>query len=499
MLSTVFVPATIILLICYLSTWLGKRKHLKIPVLTPSWPLIGNAWQIDVSNCHQVFVGIAKKLGPIFEIKLYGDKAVVLNDYETIRSALVSNGNQVAGRPQMYRTTQAQRNRNSIVWQTFNQKLILLRKEVLKSLRMYGNGLDDLEEKCIPEIVCLLQEVESKNSKPFDPWPMLYDSICNVMLILLLGSRLDTDSEHFKTIKTIAGMFNETFGSGDGQRLDIIPWLKLFKTKDSNRLETALCMRDTFWKEQLIQNMVTDDSVVGQLYQLSKTDTGKKHDITEDTIKECFTNLILAGTDTTATAITCLLLVFLHYPEVQDRMYKEISAVLQTRDLPRLSDRSHTPYTEAVLLELLRYISHVPLAVPHCTISDTNIAGFLVPKDTTIYINLWALHHDETFWENPWKFSPGRFLDNEGKLVPPQHPSRKRLMPFGAGRRVCLGETLAKNRLYLYVLALVKRYEFKPSDIEEIPDMDPRSYSMGLVLHPKPFNVKAIPRSCVNL
>lgn len=51
-------------------------------------------------------------------------------------------------------------------------------------------------------------------------------------------------------------MFNETFGSGNGQRLDIIPWLKLFKTKDSNRLETALCMRDTFWKEHLIQNMV---------------------------------------------------------------------------------------------------------------------------------------------------------------------------------------------------------------------------------------------------
>lgn len=185
MLSAVFLPATIILLICYITTWIGKRKQLKVPVLKPSWPFIGNAWQIDVCNCHQVFAGIAKKLGPIFEIKLYGDRAVILNDYETIRSALVSNGNQVAGRPQMYRTSQAQRNRNSIVWQTFNPKLILLRKEVLKSLRMYGNGLDDLEEKCRPEIVCLLQEIESKNNKSFDPWPMFYDSICNVMLILV--------------------------------------------------------------------------------------------------------------------------------------------------------------------------------------------------------------------------------------------------------------------------------------------------------------------------
>lgn len=75
-------------------------------------------------------------------------------------------------------------------------------------------------------------------------------------------------------------------------------------------------------------------------------------------------------------------------------MYKEISAVVKTRDLPRLSDRSYTPYTEAVLLELLRYISHVPLAVPHCTISDTNIAGYTVPKDTTVSKNV----HDTSLY-----------------------------------------------------------------------------------------------------
>lgn len=69
-----------------------------------------------------------------------------------------------------------------------------------------------------------------------------------------------------------------------------------------------------------------------------------------------------------------------------------------------------------------------------------------------------------------------------------------RMLAFGAGRRVCLGESLAKNRLYLFVTALLQRLTFVPDDSEAVPDPDPRSYDLGLVLHPKPFKVKAIRR-----
>lgn len=69
-----------------------------------------------------------------------------------------------------------------------------------------------------------------------------------------------------------------------------------------------------------------------------------------------------------------------------------------------------------------------------------------------------------------------------------------RLLVFGAGRRVCLGETFAKNRLYLFVTVLLQRFTFVPEDPGTLPEADPRSYDLGLVLHPKPFRVKAIIR-----
>lgn len=116
---------------------------------------------------------------------------------------------------------------------------------------------------------------------------------------------------------------------------------------------------------------------------------------------------------------------------------------------------------------------------------------FLVEQ---VYINLWSLHHDESVWPDPWTFNPNRFLDADGNLLPPNHDNRRKFLPFGAGRRVCLGETLAKNRLFLFAAALVQNFYFEAEDKENLPEIDPRTYKMGLVLHPKPFKLRAIPR-----
>ena len=72
-----------------------------------------------------------------------------------------------------------------------------------------------------------------------------------------------------------------------------------------------------------------------------------------------------------------------------------------------------------------------------------------------------------------------------------------RLLPFGAGRRVCVGEVLAKNRLFLMMSGIVQNFTFKPKSETEKPDHDPRNYLPGLATHPKDFEVCAIPRKIV--
>ena len=64
-------------------------------------------------------------------------------------------------------------------------------------------------------------------------------------------------------------------------------------------------------------------------------------------------------------------------------------------------------------------------------------------------------------------------------------------MAFGAGRRVCLGESLAKNRLFLFAASLLQKFEFFSDENSSLPEVDPRHYSLGIVLHPDRFCVKA--------
>lgn len=94
------------------------------------------------------------------------------------------------------------------------------------------------------------------------------------------------------------------------------------------------------------------------------------------------------GVDTTATALTCLILILLQNQDLQTRMQEEINGVFPEGVFPSLSKRQQTPFTEAVILELLRYISHVPLAVPHSTLENATICGYHIDANATVFFQI---------------------------------------------------------------------------------------------------------------
>jgi len=80
----------------------------------------------------------------------------------------------------------------------------------------------------------------------------------------------------------------------------------------------------------------------------------------------------------------CLLALLISHPEYQQRAQKDIDSVLLGRP-PSLEDKDQLPYIESMIYELLRYIGHVPLSIPHETTEDTTLQGYNVPKDTEVF------------------------------------------------------------------------------------------------------------------
>jgi methyl farnesoate epoxidase/farnesoate epoxidase len=94
---------------------------------------------------------------------------------------------------------------------------------------------------------------------------------------------------------------------------------------------------------------------------------------------------------------------------------------------------------------------------------------------------MYSVNNSKKYWGDPEVFRPERFLDNQGCLM-----KDERLIPFGIGKRVCLGESLAKMSLFLYFTTIIKHFKFETVPGHLDPSTDPLP---GLTFSPKPYNV----------
>ncbi|KTF94070.1 hypothetical protein cypCar_00038432 [Cyprinus carpio] len=166
---------------------------------------------------------------------------------------------------------------------------------------------------------------------------------------------------------------------------------------------------------------------------------------------------------------------------ITERCHEEIVRVLGYDRLPNMDDRDKLPYTNATVHEIQRCANIVPSGVFHETTQPTKLRGYDIPKGTVIFTNLTAILTDKEHWKYPDTFNPENFLDDNGHFFKPES-----FLPFSLGPRVCLGETLAKTELFLFVTFLLQRIHFSWPPGVKWPDMNG---IVSVVRSPEPFNI----------
>ena len=168
----------------------------------------------------------------------------------------------------------------------------------------------------------------------------------------------------------------------------------------------------------------------------------------------------------------------LQNPKAMTKVQDEIDSVIGQNGVVQESDISQLPYLQAVVKETFRLHPPAPLLLPRKAETDVEILGFLVPKDTQVLVNVWAVGRDPSTWENPNRFEPERFLGKDTDVKGRDYE----LTPFGAGRRICPGLPLAVKTVPLMLASLLYSFDWKlPNGVaSEDLDMDE---SFGLTLH----------------
>uniref|UniRef100_A0A0C9S6Z1 TSA: Wollemia nobilis Ref_Wollemi_Transcript_14115_1857 transcribed RNA sequence n=1 Tax=Wollemia nobilis TaxID=56998 RepID=A0A0C9S6Z1_9CONI len=201
---------------------------------------------------------------------------------------------------------------------------------------------------------------------------------------------------------------------------------------------------------------------------LSVTVDGGRH-LTENELVTLCSEFINGGTDTTSTTMQWLMANLVKHPHIQAKLYDEIVVVAGKEKPVEDDDLSRMPYLEAVVKETLRRHPPGMFVLPHAVTEACALGGYVIPAGATVNFCVGEMGNDPRVWENPADFVPERFL---GVDVDMTGSKEIKMMPFGAGRRICPGWGLAILHMELIVGRLVQKFkwECKPGETVELDE-----------------------------
>lgn len=201
-------------------------------------------------------------------------------------------------------------------------------------------------------------------------------------------------------------------------------------------------------------NPTHDAPLVHALIAATDPETGLS--LSDDDISNDLLIFMLAGHDTTATALTYALWVLGHHPDVQDRVAAEAAAIgdreLTPDDVPNLG------YTVQVLHEALR-LCPPAAGVARLALRDIAVGGYRVQAGSLMAVGIYALHRDPALWNDPLAFDPDRFSPENTKTR-----DRWQFLPFLGGGRSCIGEHFARLETTLALGTIVRAMEIRSAD-----------------------------------
>ncbi|KAK3325975.1 putative O-methylsterigmatocystin oxidoreductase [Apodospora peruviana] len=181
-------------------------------------------------------------------------------------------------------------------------------------------------------------------------------------------------------------------------------------------------------------------------------DKGLPNEFEIEDIKGAAATIVIAGNDTTTATLMLLVLYLMQNPDAQRKGQEEVDRVVSAEGrLPTWRDIPNLSYTNLILQETYRMNPLSPLGIPHASVADDVYNGMFIPKGTIVYQNVWAMHHDESVYAEPFRFWPERYLPREqggnGEPFPVGN--------FGFGRRICIGRNLAENSLLIALATML--------------------------------------------
>ncbi|XP_040179124.1 cytochrome P450 2F2-like isoform X1 [Rana temporaria] len=481
--TAVLVGVVSFITVLFYGKFLWRRS--KMPPGPFPIPILGNFLQIHSDGLLPNLLKLSKAYGPVYTVHFGSRPAVIVTGYPALREVLINHGDAFLNRGTLPAADRVMHHEgtsftNGELWKQ-------LRQFSLQTLKDFGMGKKSLEDPILEEAHHMVEHLKNLNEQPFEPSTLLICASSNVLANMLMETRYDYNDE--KWMKILQGT-REAFhimSSFWGQLYDFFPAVMEWLPGPHKRIFFLLEILEDVMKESIRNHQQTLDPACPRdfidCYLIKMTQENNnlgKSPFTLKGLPPAIMDMFLGGTESTALTLNFGFLILMKYPELQDKMYDEIDQVVGQAREPRAENRTQMPLMNAFVHEIQRYSDVFPMGLTRSTTRDITFHGYYIPEGTDIITLLTTALRDPTQFETPEKFNIKHFLDDNGKFR-----KRNAFLPFSAGKRACIAESLVRMQLFLTFTIILQKFTLKSM-------MDPKDVDIS----PAISGVENIPPAC---
>ncbi|KAF8111079.1 hypothetical protein N665_0076s0081 [Sinapis alba] len=471
----------------------NSQCRMNIPPGPKGWPLVGNLLQVILQGRHFVFImrDLRKKYGPIFTMQMGQRTMIIVTDEKLIHEALVQRGPTFASRPPdspirlIFSVGKCAINSAEYgsLWRTLRRNFVteLVTPARVKQCSWIRTWAMENHMKRI--------EKESVEKGFVEVMSQCRLTICSILICLCFGAKISEEE-----IKNIENVLKDVMLITSPTLPDFLPvFTPLFRrqVREARELrKTQLeCLvplirnRRAFVdaKESPNEEMVSPigAAYVDSLFSLKPVERGGE--LRDEEIVTLCSEIVSAGTDTSATTLEWALLHLVTDQNIQEKLYEEVVGVVGKNGVVEEDDVAKMLYLEAIVKETLRRHPPGHFLLSHAAVKDTELGGYDIPAGAYVeFYTAWVTENPE-IWSDPGMFRPERFLaGGDGVNADWTGTRGVTMLPFGAGRRICPAWSLGVLHINLMLARMIHSFKWIP-----VPDSPPdptETYAFTVVM-----------------
>ncbi|GLT64379.1 hypothetical protein SLA2020_368780 [Shorea laevis] len=482
------------------------RQNGSSPPGPSGWPIFGNIFDLGAIP-HQILYELKPKYGPVLWLKLGSVNTLVIQSAEAAAELFKNHDQVFCDRRSPASFTAHNYNQGAISLSKYGRPYWRMLRRFYSTELMVNRRINDLapvRRKCIDNMIRFMEEDAAAARARGETGELDLSHFLFLMGFNLVGNfllsqdLLSSQSEDGKEFFDAMGKVAE-WGTTPNVA-DFFPALKWLdpqgiKRKMEKDMGRAIKIISGFVERRIEEKKLGKEKqtkhILDVLLEHQSNGRDRDDELTEQKVIIFILEMFFAGSDTSSATIEWAMAELLRKPDSMGKAKEELDRVIGPDRKVEESDVEELHYLQAVIKETLRLHPPVPLLVPGNAMEDTYFMGYFIPKDTQLWVNVWAIGRDPDAWEDPLMFKPERFLDSKIDYK----GQNFELIPFGSGRRICAGVALAHRLLNVALASLLHCFDWELPNNTTSEELD-MSERMGITIR-KLVPLKAIPKKRV--